>query len=136
MQKANLAKNTTYYTVALTVQKILAFIYFWLISNSLLPGNLGQYVFALSFSTLFSIFIDLGLSSILTREAAKSKEQANSYLILGKTGSFQLLPGKIHSDLVKVQPSPSSPLCEIKYSLSVVKDGQPYDSPFFIVKIV
>src|SRR3989338_2255921 len=80
MTQPNLARNTTYYTAALTVQKILAFIYFWLISNSLFPEKLGQYVFALSFSTLFSVFIDLGLSPILTREASKSKDNANRYL--------------------------------------------------------
>jgi len=80
MEKTNLAKNTTYFTAALTVQKILAFIYFWFIANSLFPGQLGQYIFALSFTTLFSIFIDLGLSPVLTREAAKSKDRANLYL--------------------------------------------------------
>ncbi|MBI3291117.1 flippase, partial [Candidatus Falkowbacteria bacterium] len=80
MAQPNLTKNTTYYTGALTVQKILAFIYFWFISNNLFPGQLGQYVFALSFATLFSIFVDLGLSPILTREAAKRKTEANRYL--------------------------------------------------------
>lgn len=80
MVKANLAKNTTYFTLALTVQKILAFVYFWFISNNLFPGQLGQYVFALSFTTLFSIFIDLGLSPILTREASKDQKEANRFL--------------------------------------------------------
>lgn len=80
MANPSLTKNTTYYTAALTVQKILAFIYFWFISNALFPEQLGQYVFALSFTTMFSIFVDLGLSPILTREASKSREQANLYL--------------------------------------------------------
>ncbi|MFA6215496.1 MAG: flippase [Patescibacteria group bacterium] len=80
MPKASLTKNTTYYTAALTFQKILAFIYFWFISNSLFPGQLGQYVFALSFTTIFSIFVDLGLSPVLTREASKSQAEANLYL--------------------------------------------------------
>lgn len=80
MSKSNVARNTTYYTAALTVQKILAFIYFWFISNDLVPGELGQYVFALSFTTLFSIIVDLGLSPILTREASKSEADANRYL--------------------------------------------------------
>ncbi|OGY46471.1 MAG: hypothetical protein A2744_03425 [Candidatus Buchananbacteria bacterium RIFCSPHIGHO2_01_FULL_44_11] len=80
MTKGILAKNTTYFTAALTVQKILAFIYFWFISNDLFPGQLGQYVFALSFTTLFSILVDLGLSPVLTREAAKNKDQANNFL--------------------------------------------------------
>ncbi len=80
MSQASLTKNTTYYTAALTIQKILAFVYFWFISNNLFPEQLGKYVFALSFTTLFSIFIDLGLSPVLTREASKSREQANRYL--------------------------------------------------------
>ena len=85
MAERTLAKNTTYFTAALTVQKILSFIYFWFISNNLFPGQLGQYVFALSFTTLFSVFIDLGLSPVLTREASKKEENANRLLsnILG-----------------------------------------------------
>jgi len=80
MANPSLTKNTTYFTAALTIQKILAFIYFWFISNNLFPEQLGQYVFALSFATMFSIFVDLGLSPVLTREASKSKDQANNYL--------------------------------------------------------
>src|SRR3989344_6573985 len=75
-----LARNTTYYTGALVLQKILSFVYFWFISNALIPGQLGQYVFALSFTTLFSILVDLGLSPVLTREASKDKDQGNTYL--------------------------------------------------------
>ncbi len=80
MANPTLTKNTTYYTAALTIQKILAFIYFWFISNSLFPNQLGQYVFALSFATMFSIFVDLGFSPVLTREASKDPKQANLYL--------------------------------------------------------
>src|SRR3989344_8303803 len=80
MTERTLAKNTTYFTAALTFQKILSFIYFWLISNSLFAEQLGQYVFALSFTTLFSIFVDLGLSPILTREASKDEAKANRLL--------------------------------------------------------
>ena len=80
MTQPSLTKNTAYYTGALTVQKILAFIYFWFISNNLFPGQLGQYIFALSYTTLFSIFVDLGLSPVLTREASKDRDQANTYL--------------------------------------------------------
>jgi len=79
MKKINLARNTTFYTGALSLQKILAFIYFWLISNQLLADQLGQYVFALSFSTMFSIFVDLGISPILIREAAKNEKESNKY---------------------------------------------------------
>src|SRR3989344_66047 len=80
MAERTLVKNTTYFTAALTFQKILSFIYFWFISNNLFAESLGQYVFALSFTTLFSIFIDLGLSPILTREASKDNAGANRLL--------------------------------------------------------
>ncbi|MBN1779464.1 MAG: flippase [Candidatus Buchananbacteria bacterium] len=85
MTERTLARNTTYYTAALTVQKILSFVYFWFISSRLFPDQLGQYVFALSFASLFSILIDLGLSPVLTREAAKKDEDSNNLLanILG-----------------------------------------------------
>ena len=80
MPQARLARNTSLITGALTVQKVLSFIYFWFISNNLFPDQLGQYVFALSFTALFSIFIDLGLSPVLTREASKNTAQANTLL--------------------------------------------------------
>lgn len=80
MAERTLVKNTTYFTAALTFQKVLSFIYFWLISRSLSVELLGQYIFALSFTTLFSIFIDLGLSPILTREASKDTAGANRLL--------------------------------------------------------
>jgi len=78
--KEKIAKNTTWFTGSLVIQKILSFIYFWFISNSLFPGDLGKYVFALSFTTMFSIFIDLGLSQVLIREGAKNLEKRNDYL--------------------------------------------------------
>ena len=74
-------------------------------------------------------------SSSIQKGCTLTTQQAESYLILGDTGSFSLAPGKMHTDLVKVQPSSSAPLCEIKYTLTVTKDGQPYDATFFIVKI-
>jgi O-antigen/teichoic acid export membrane protein len=76
----SIAKNTTYYTLALIFQKILAFVYFSLIARFLGTEDTGKYVFALSFTTLFAILIDLGLASVLTREVAKDKEKAQRYL--------------------------------------------------------
>jgi len=76
----NIAKNTTWFTGSLVIQKIISFIYFWYISNNLFPGDLGKYVFALSFTTMFSIFIDLGLSPVLIREGAKDLSKSNDYL--------------------------------------------------------
>jgi O-antigen/teichoic acid export membrane protein len=80
MSQRHVAKNTAYFTGALILQKILSFGYFWLISSAIFPAELGQYTFALSFSTLIAIIVDLGLSPVLTREAARKPEQANRLL--------------------------------------------------------
>mgnify|MGYP001564153102 FL=1 len=74
-------------------------------------------------------------ASDVQRGCQLTLQQANQYLILGSTGTFALSPGQIRYNLVKVQPSSSAPLCEIRYDISVLKDSQPYDSTFFIVKI-
>ena len=75
MKILNIAKNTSYFTLALIVQKIISFSYFTIIARNLLPDDLGKYYFAISFTTIFAIFIDLGLSNVLMREVPKIKEK-------------------------------------------------------------
>ena len=81
----NIAKNTSYLTIALIIQKVLSFSYFILLARGLGPENLGKYYFAISFTTIFAIFIDLGLVNYLTRETAKIKDKVPKLLanILG-----------------------------------------------------
>jgi len=76
----NIAKNTSYFTFALVLQKVISFTYFILIARNLLPEDLGKYYFAISFTTIFAIFIDLGLANVLIREIAKCKEKASDFL--------------------------------------------------------
>ncbi|MFH1745135.1 MAG: flippase [bacterium] len=76
----NIAKNTSYFTIALVLQKVISFTYFAVLASALTPGELGKYYFAISFSTIFSVFIDVGMANVLTREIAKSKEDANKLL--------------------------------------------------------
>ena len=53
MVKANtLTQNTTYYTVALVFQKILAFAYFTFLARGLGVENLGKYAFAFAYSNM------------------------------------------------------------------------------------
>lgn len=82
---ANIAKNTSYLTLALIIQKVIAFLYFVILARNLGPEVLGKYYFAVSFTTIFSIFIDLGLANYLIRETAKDKEGSQNILsnILG-----------------------------------------------------
>ncbi len=76
----NIAKNTSYLTAAMVLQKIISFTYFTLLARNLGPANLGKYYFAISFVTILGVFIDLGLVNVLTREVAKRKEEAGKLL--------------------------------------------------------
>ncbi|MCF7860327.1 flippase [Patescibacteria group bacterium] len=77
---ANIAKNTSYLTLALVIQKVISFSYFIILARFLGLESLGQYYTAISFTTIFSIFIDFGFANVLTREVAKNQEQASDWL--------------------------------------------------------
>jgi O-antigen/teichoic acid export membrane protein len=75
----SIAKNTTFMTMASIGQKVLAFLYFTLIARIIGVENTGKYFFALSFTTVFVVFIDLGFTNVLIREASKFKKNIQSY---------------------------------------------------------
>lgn len=79
-QPQRIAKNTTFLTAAFIIQKLFSFVYFIFVARMIGVDNIGKYVFALSYTTIFSVFIDLGLSPVLTRESAKDQGKANDYL--------------------------------------------------------
>jgi O-antigen/teichoic acid export membrane protein len=80
MSTASVTKNTTYLTLSYIGQKILAFFYFVMVARMIGVEDLGKYTFALSFATLFSVFVDFGLTQALIREIAKFKDKTKSYL--------------------------------------------------------
>lgn len=80
MPNLNIAKNTIFFISALVIQKILAFGFFIFIARVAGDYGTGDYVGALSFATIFSIFLDLGLSQVLIREVAKKQEEGENYL--------------------------------------------------------
>ena len=67
-----ITKNTSFFLTALVIQKLLSFIYFTFLARYLGAEGIGQYFFAISFATIFSVLMDFGLSPVLTREIAKS----------------------------------------------------------------
>lgn len=79
---ANIAKNTSYFTFALILQKIISFSYFAILARELGPEDLGKYYFAISFTTIFAFVVDLGLTNYLTREASKNQSEAGRILSL------------------------------------------------------
>ena len=74
------AKNTSYYTIALIIQKVISFGYFSYLAVQIGADSLGKYTFALSFTTIFAVIIDLGLANVITREIAKFQGKAGEYL--------------------------------------------------------
>lgn len=85
----SIARNTSYFTLALVIQKVISLTYFTMYARVLGPGDLGQYYFAISITSIFSIFIDWGLSNILTREVAKQPDKAQK--LLGSILSLKLV---------------------------------------------
>ena len=82
MPPSRIAKNTAYLTMAFTAQKILSFAYFAFIARFI--GNddsgIGKYVFALSFTAIFGMFIDFGMHPVLIREIARDKSKIAAFL--------------------------------------------------------
>lgn len=79
-EERKIVKNTFIFTGALLVQKVLSFLYFFYLSSRMSPATLGSYVWALSFTTLFSIGTDLGLTTVFTREASRKDGGSNKLL--------------------------------------------------------
>lgn len=76
----SIAHNTAWMTVASIGQKIISFAYFTILARNIGAENTGKYFFALSFTTVFVVFVDLGLNSVLIREGARDKNKLQQYL--------------------------------------------------------
>lgn len=74
MKVANIAKNTSFFTFALIIQKVISFSYFTILARNLNPADLGKFYLAISITTIFAIIIDIGLANVLTREISKTFE--------------------------------------------------------------
>lgn len=79
-QAEKIASNTSHFTAALIIQKLISFVYFSYIAVKIGAGNLGSYTFALYYTTIFAVLIDIGLSNVIVREVAKYKEKSQQYL--------------------------------------------------------
>lgn len=88
---ASTARNTLYLLVAYVFQKAVALFYFILLARYLGVDNFGKYLFAISFATLFSIFIESGLLHVLTREIARDESKKKKYF--ENAFAFGLLSG-------------------------------------------
>ncbi len=71
-----LAKNTVLLTAASIAQKAIAFLYFALIARTIGIPATGAYFLALALTTTMGTFDDIGLTSVVIREVAKTPERA------------------------------------------------------------
>ena len=84
-----ITSNTAWYMIALTLQKVISFVYFTLLARYLGPEDTGKYFFAASYVLIFAVFADLGMSAIATREVAKGGEGADK--LFNQIISFKLV---------------------------------------------
>lgn len=73
----NFARNTVIMLLGSIGQKIVSLAYFGFLVRQLSVSEAGDYTAALAFSTLFVVFIDLGLNNVLIREGAQKTERLN-----------------------------------------------------------
>jgi O-antigen/teichoic acid export membrane protein len=77
---SSVAKNALFMTAASVGQKIISFAYFTIVARSIGVSGTGKYFFALSFTTMFVVLVDMGLTNVFVREAARQKERTEDYL--------------------------------------------------------
>jgi len=74
------AKNTAVLLTSQAIAKILHFILAIFVARYLGAALFGKYAFAISFTILFSVLADMGLNILITREIARDKSKADTYL--------------------------------------------------------
>ncbi|MBR4396571.1 MAG: flippase, partial [Methanobrevibacter sp.] len=79
-QIQSLFKNTTWLSISQVLTSVCAFLWSILIARYLGVSDYGIVSFAISFTGLIGILMDLGMTTYITREIAKHKESLLKYL--------------------------------------------------------
>jgi len=77
--RQTIIKNTFWLALAEAISRFLKLALIIYVARILGATEYGKFNFALAFSALFSIFTDLGISQILTREIAKTNEKEKEF---------------------------------------------------------
>ncbi len=75
-----IGKNLSFLTVGNIIQKILSFIMVIYIARKLGVEDFGLYSFIFSFVAFFTVFGDLGISALVSREIAKDRSRAGEFI--------------------------------------------------------
>ena len=79
-QVKSIFKNTGWMTISQGITSICAFLWTILIARYLGVSDYGIVSFAISFTTLFSILMDIGISTYTTREISRDKNQLDKFV--------------------------------------------------------
>lgn len=96
-QKQVIIKNTFWLALAEGITRFLKFILIVYVARILGATEYGKFTFALAFTSIFIIFSDFGLSTIITREFSQEKEREKEFSaiislkILLSLGTFILI---------------------------------------------
>lgn len=104
-----------------------------------LAGSSAEVEQGESFNIAFAIrnVGSTGSFSYNTRLISKScvRDDPMKWFILPPQASGITVPdGQLYHDLLSLKPEQTSELCTAKFVIEVMKDGQAYDVPFFIVE--
>jgi O-antigen/teichoic acid export membrane protein len=87
-----IAQNAAWLMIATTAQKAIAFVAFTIIARLAGTSLTGQYFFAVSITSIFVTFADLGLTPVLIREMAADEERGRAVFARGMLAKAILLP--------------------------------------------
>lgn len=78
-EKRTITKNTIWLSIAELITRLSKFALIVYATRILGPTGFGQFSFALSFVMIFTVFADLGLSQITSREISQNKKGENEF---------------------------------------------------------
>ena len=87
-----IAENAAWLMVATTAQKAIAFVAFTVIARLAGTSLTGQYFFAVSITSIFVTFADLGLTPVLIREMAADENKGRAVFARAMLAKAILLP--------------------------------------------
>ena len=74
-----IAKNSIFLLISSVFQKLVAFVYFVILTHNLPADSVGKYSFAFSFALIFAVFMDFGTNALLIRETSRNESSMNKY---------------------------------------------------------
>ena len=76
----HIARNTAWLTLAMVLNKTIAFISFAVIARLIGPQVTGVYFYAVSVTSVFVVLADLGMAPVIIREIASGGDQGQRFL--------------------------------------------------------